>query len=38
MAMLPTTASAIRKPRPALNAPWVKYRWKPMVTPKQVSV
>jgi hypothetical protein len=38
MAMLPIVASAIRKPRLAWNAPWVKCRWKPTVTPRQVSV
>ena len=32
-ARLPATASAIRSPRRARNARWVKCRWKPTVTP-----
>jgi hypothetical protein len=38
MARLPAMARATRITRPARNDPWVKYRWKPTVTPRQVSV
>ena len=32
-AELPAMAIRILKPRTALNDPWVKYRWKPMLMP-----
>ena len=32
-AALPAMPSRILKPRTALNDPWVKYRWKPMLMP-----